>query len=78
MDQEYVADDSRSPTEVAYRALALMSVIAVALGAERAEILDWLKQHDLWQSSLRQKQSFSIHPILRSSRLSTRVGFAKD
>lgn len=49
MDQEYVADDSRSPTEVAYRALALMSVIAVALGAERAEILDWLKQHDLWQ-----------------------------
>ena len=49
MDQECVADESRSPTEVAYRALALISVVGVALGADRVEILNWLKQHDLWQ-----------------------------
>lgn len=49
MDEEPAADEIRSPTEVAYRALALFSVVGVALGADRAEIIDWLKQHDLWQ-----------------------------
>lgn len=49
MDEEPVADEIRSPTEVAYRALALFSVVGVALGADRPEIIDWLTQHDLWQ-----------------------------
>ena len=48
MDEE-PSDEIRSPTEVAYRALALFSVVGVALGADRAEIMDWLTQHDLWQ-----------------------------
>lgn len=49
MDEEPAADEIRSPTEVAYRALALFAVVGVALGADRAEIIDWLTQHDLWQ-----------------------------
>lgn len=48
MDEEQVADEIRSADETAYRALALCSVIAVAFGADRTEIVEWLKQNDLW------------------------------
>jgi hypothetical protein len=48
MEELPVADEIRLADETAYRALALFSVIAVALGADRIEIIDWLKQNDLW------------------------------
>ena len=49
MDEEPITDEIRSPIEAAYRALALFSVVAVAQGANRTEIIDWLTEHDLWE-----------------------------
>lgn len=48
MEEEQVAYEIRSAEEAAYRALALCSVIAVAFGAARTEIVEWLKHNDLW------------------------------
>ncbi len=49
MDDEPIDDEIRSPIEVAYRALGLFSVVGLALGADRADIADWLTEHDLRQ-----------------------------
>ncbi|WP_420381646.1 DUF4272 domain-containing protein [Novosphingobium sp.] len=49
MDHEAFEDEIRSPREVAFRALGLFSVVGLALGADRSDILDWLTEHDLWQ-----------------------------
>jgi len=49
VDEEPVPDEVRSPDEVATRALALFSVIALAFGADRSEITGWLTGHDLWR-----------------------------
>ncbi|MDG2531627.1 DUF4272 domain-containing protein [Caulobacter endophyticus] len=44
MADEFSPDVIRSPEEVARRALALFSVVGVALGAPRSDVLDWLKE----------------------------------
>jgi hypothetical protein len=41
-------DEVRTPREVATRALALSSAVAVSLGAPREEIVGWLHEHKLW------------------------------
>lgn len=42
-------DQIRSPTEVARRALTLFAVMAVALGANREEIVTWLRENALFE-----------------------------
>jgi hypothetical protein len=49
VDQDPPLDDIRSSTEAAYRALALFSIVGLALGAERSAIMTWLTEHDLWK-----------------------------
>ena len=48
MSEELPPDQVRTANEVARRALALFAVVGLALGAERSEVLDWLKENDLW------------------------------
>jgi hypothetical protein len=49
VDQDPLPDEIRSPTEAAYRALALFSVVGLALGAARSDIMTWLTEHELWK-----------------------------
>lgn len=44
MEDEFPPDAVRSPEEVARRALALFSVVGVALGAPRGDVLQWLNE----------------------------------
>ena len=45
-----VEDEIRSPQEVARRSLALFAVVGAALGAQRDEVLSWLRAEDLWEA----------------------------
>lgn len=49
MDHDQLADEIRSPAQVANRALALFSVVGLAMGADRSDIMEWLTEHDLWK-----------------------------
>ena len=42
-------DEIRSALEIARRALTLFGVVAVALGADRGEIISWLKENGLFE-----------------------------
>ncbi|WP_380871821.1 hypothetical protein ACFB49_27750 [Sphingomonas sp. DBB INV C78] len=42
-------DQIRSPVDVARRALTLFAVVAVGLGADREEIIEWLRENDLFE-----------------------------
>jgi hypothetical protein len=46
-DEIRLADRSRAASEVAGRAVVLYAVVAVAFGAERDEIIDWLQVNGL-------------------------------
>ncbi|MGH7024611.1 MAG: DUF4272 domain-containing protein [Caulobacteraceae bacterium] len=48
MSDELPPDLIRSADEVARRALALFSVVGLALGAERKLVLRWLRENELW------------------------------
>ena len=50
MPDELPPDVIRSPDEVARRALALFSVVGLALGAERELVLQWLRENELWDA----------------------------
>jgi hypothetical protein len=43
-------DEVRSSADVARRSLALFSVVDLALGADRTDILQWLKDNGLWST----------------------------
>jgi hypothetical protein len=43
-------DVIRQPDEVARRALALFSIVGLALGAERQPVLHWLAKNELWNA----------------------------
>lgn len=47
MEDQFEPDIIRSPEEVARRALALFSIVGVALGAPKPDVLDWLDQTGL-------------------------------
>ncbi len=49
MEDNQSPDEVRSAIEVAQRCLAVFSVIGLALGAERAAVLAWLSENDLWK-----------------------------
>ncbi len=49
MEDSQPPDEIRSAVEVAQRCLAVFSVIGLALGAERAAVLAWLSENDLWK-----------------------------
>jgi hypothetical protein len=49
MDDGQSPDEVRSAGDVARRALALFSVVGLALGAERSVVLAWLSENDLWE-----------------------------
>jgi hypothetical protein len=46
--REEVSDVARSCQEIARRTLALFGVIGIALRAPRTDIIDWLKEENLW------------------------------
>jgi Domain of unknown function (DUF4272) len=48
MDYEFPPDVIRSPAEVARRALALFSIMGLAFGASKPEVIEWLGQTDLY------------------------------
>jgi hypothetical protein len=47
MEDQLEPDIVRSPEEVARRGLALFSIVGVALGAPRADVIDWLNRTGL-------------------------------
>jgi hypothetical protein len=77
--EEQIADQPRSSAEAATRALALFSVVAVALGADRLEIMGWLKQQDLWKDLAPSEAGFIDTPepsrqqVINASWLSERL-----
>src|ERR1700694_853440 len=48
MDDYLSTDEVRSAEDVALRAVALFSVVGLALRAERCAVLEWLSENDLW------------------------------
>jgi hypothetical protein len=63
VDQEPIADEIRSPLEAARRGLTLFSVVGLALGADRPEIIAWLKEHDLWKDLAPSEVGFIDTPV---------------
>lgn len=49
MEGNAAPDVIRLPAAVACRALALFSVVGLALGADRDEVKEWLPDNDLWK-----------------------------
>ena len=47
-DSELPPDEIREAQEIARRALVLFAVVALALGAPRKDIIDWLQTEGLW------------------------------
>ncbi|WP_082560735.1 DUF4272 domain-containing protein [Caulobacter sp. Root487D2Y] len=47
MEDQLEPDIIRSPEEVARRALALFSIVGIALGAPRSDVIDWLDRTGL-------------------------------
>lgn len=78
MDQEPV-DEIRAPAEVAFRAIALFSVVGLAFGAERSDITTWLAENDLWSQLAPSEADFIDTPapsrkqIIDASWLSERL-----
>lgn len=56
-------DEVRSPAEVAQRSLALFSVIGLAMGAPRSEVLQWLNDNDLWKWLAPSEIGFMDKPV---------------
>jgi hypothetical protein len=50
MPDVFPPDVTRSPDEVARRALALFSVVGLAQGAERKLVRQWLRENELWDA----------------------------
>ena len=48
MQDELASDEVRAAADVARRALALFSVVGLALGADRSQVLNWLSESQLW------------------------------
>jgi hypothetical protein len=63
VDQDQLADEIRAPAQVAYRALALFSVVGLALGADRSDIMEWLTEHDLWSELAPSEAGFIDTPV---------------
>ncbi len=72
-------DVVRSPQEVARRALAVFSVVGLALGAPRPEVLDWLRDENLSRELAPSERKFveapepsekeRVHAVWMSERL---------
>ena len=63
VDQDQLADEIRAPAQVAYRALALFSVVGLALGADRSDIMEWLTENDLWSELAPSEAGFIDTPV---------------
>lgn len=63
MDDEPAFEEIRLPADVAYRGLALISVIGLAFGADRTEITDWLAEHELWGKFAPSEIAFIETPV---------------
>ncbi len=50
MGEDELRDEIRLSADVARRALALFSVVGLALGGNRKEVLQWLLENDLWSA----------------------------
>jgi hypothetical protein len=50
MDIGDSSEEIRSAEEVAKRTLALFSIVGVALGADRREVVQWLLDNELWSA----------------------------
>lgn len=57
-DMEDVDDVLRSAEEIAKRALTMAAVVSCAYGASKPDVIDWLKQEDLWQAVTPAEQEF--------------------
>lgn len=79
MDGDLIPDEVRSAEEIARRALALFSVVGLALGAERPAILAWLSENDLWDELAPSEKAFIETPapsrkqVMNASWLSERL-----
>jgi hypothetical protein len=48
MEDELASDEVRAVADVARRVLVLFSVVGLALGADRSQVLNWLSENQLW------------------------------
>lgn len=62
LDPENTDDEIRSPKEIARRALCLFAVTGLAAGADRQEVLQWLRGSDLWNSLTPREIGFVDNP----------------
>lgn len=79
MEEQLALDVVRAPEEVARRALALFSIVGIALGAPKSDVVDWLAdsglEADLAPSERRfiESQAPSQQQIVNASWLSERL-----
>lgn len=59
---DYPPHEIRTPREVARRTLALFAVVGLALKADRALVLDWLTESDLWAELTPRERGFVDNP----------------
>jgi hypothetical protein len=69
MDDDQSTDEVRSAEDVARRALALFSVVGLALGAERTLVLAWLSDNDLWGELSPSEAGFIDTPVLSKQQI---------
>src|ERR1700752_2663194 len=60
--EESIRDEVRDCRQVARRALALFGVIGIALGAPRNDIIDWLKEENLWTELSPTESGYVLNP----------------
>lgn len=59
---DYPPDEIRTPHEVARRVLTLFTVVGLALKADRALVLNWLSENDLWGELSPSEHGFVDNP----------------
>ncbi len=77
MDQDDIPDEIRSPSQVAYRALAVFAVVGLAMGADRLDITGWLTENDLW-TELAPSEAIFINASVPSEKQSIDAGWMSE
>ena len=62
LSDEFPPDEIRPPQDVARRALALFATTGVAFGADRDEVIDWLRENKLWEELSPMELAFLENP----------------
>ena len=62
LEDDFPPDEIRLPEDVARRALALFATTGVAFGADRDEVIDWLRENGLWAELSPMELAFLENP----------------